>query len=172
MKNAILYLSFFFTTSVFSQAEDLKKGELFNGLYIITGVDSNEVYKWIGTERGIFRVNKKKNTKKFYSLSASGCSASCVTAIYCESDGCVWIATNNGLFKYDNYAFISFNTENSELPENLITGVGISRHNDLWISTKNHGMLRMYRNRFRPCAENDTSVQNIAIDKLPINNKD
>jgi ligand-binding sensor domain-containing protein len=116
---------------------------------IITDMDFNERYIWVGTNEGLYRISKKSGKEKFYSLSNTGSEFNYVTDIFCLSDGCVWIATNNGLLKYDNFGFISYSTENSDLPENIILSVTSNSTGDIVVGTAHYGVMILHKNRFR-----------------------
>ncbi|MBS4065691.1 MAG: hypothetical protein KGZ74_14115 [Chitinophagaceae bacterium] len=161
MKKKLFYLCCILSTSIFSQLPALNKGERLYEDHIITAVDSNEIYVWIGTDHGLFRFNRKRNRKKFYSLSNTGHITNYVTDLYCMKDGCVWIATNNGLLKYDNYTFIPFTIENSDLPENSIISVTVNMNNYLLVGTVHRGTMQMQKNRFYP----EIVIDNIARSK-------
>ena len=57
-----------------------------------------------------------------------------------DKDGFMWFATANGLCRYDGNNFKTYNTQNSPLFSNTITGISIDANNHLFIqSVKNDG---------------------------------
>jgi hypothetical protein len=136
-----------------AQPADLRIGAKFSKSARITALGSNGNYKWVGTDKGLYRINLKKGSMKHYSLSNTGFMQNHVTALYCLQDGCVWITTDHGLLKYDNFTFIPYTTENSNLPEDLLTGIAGCIGDDLVIETAHFGNMRLHRNRFFPAPE-------------------
>lgn len=66
-----------------------------------------------------------------------------VTGIDVNGDS-IWVCTENGLLYYDDNTCdtIFFDTDNSELPENGILSVFADANGDLWIGTKNNGVVK------------------------------
>jgi ligand-binding sensor domain-containing protein/anti-sigma regulatory factor (Ser/Thr protein kinase) len=62
-----------------------------------------------------------------------GLSNNFITAIVQDSSGYVWIATNKGLNRFDGKFFTSFfkSSENSPVPENLITSLSLQNNNEI-----------------------------------------
>ena len=57
-----------------------------------------------------------------------------------DKDGFMWFATANGLCRYDGNNFKTYNTQNSPLFSNTITGISLDANNHLFIqSIKNDG---------------------------------
>jgi ligand-binding sensor domain-containing protein len=148
MKLVLTFLTLL-ATSALSQTGKVNPTGRLGENHVVTAMDSNDVYIWLGTNQGLFRLNRRNNRKKYYSLSNTGYPSNYVTALQCGKDGVVWIGTNNGLLKYDNYGFIPFTTENSNLPENFITTVTVTPGDELLVSTAHNGPMRMHRNRFQ-----------------------
>lgn len=114
----------------------------------ITVIDSTAEHIWVGTTKGVYVISKKRLRIRYNALSKTGYSANVVTSLYCLEDGCVWIGSNNGLIKYDNYGFIIFNTENTNLPDNCILKIKPGEGNGLYILTSKNGIMRMHKNHF------------------------
>lgn len=59
-----------------------------------------------------------------------------------DARGFVWVATSDGLNRFDGHRFQTFNTENSGLPSNQINDIlqDPADRNRLWISTRNDGL--------------------------------
>ncbi|MBC7867204.1 MAG: hypothetical protein H7X88_06705, partial [Gloeobacteraceae cyanobacterium ES-bin-316] len=76
-----------------------------------------------------------------------GLSSNQVTAIFKDSQGYMWIGTQNGLSKYDGVAFENFKSEirnNQSISDNNITAIAEDKKGGIWIATMN-GL-----NRFNP----------------------
>lgn len=73
-----------------------------------------------------------------------GLSNNRVLDIIQDSSGFIWIATQNGLNKYDGYNFKKFFTkleDTTSLSGNYVTSLSIDNKNNLWIGTK-EGLCR------------------------------
>lgn len=87
---------------------------------------------------------------------ADGLSYGAVRDILQTKDGYLWIATQEGLNRYDGYDFRLFgHTANKEfsLPQNYITTLFEDSKQRLWIATKEKGLFLFNRklNRFYQC---------------------
>src|SRR5436190_11669221 len=102
MRLAVLTTLLLLGISVRSQSTYAPGNHMENGR-LITAVDSNENYVWLGTDEGLFRISRNRRKLKFYSLNVTGLPQNHVTGICCHNDGIVWIGTDHGLVKYDNY---------------------------------------------------------------------
>ncbi len=69
-----------------------------------------------------------------------GLSNARVTSIVKEKNGFVWIATKNGLNRYDGYDFKVFNKQNSSISSNDISDLLIDKKGRLWVTTLGGGV--------------------------------
>ncbi len=98
-------------------------------------------YLWIGTFGGLNKFDIKNNIFKKYIYLKNDSNSLSNNRVYCiyeDKEGFLWIGTKGGLNKFipDKEKFISYTTENSELPNNVI--LGIAEDNEyLWLSTNN-----------------------------------
>jgi hypothetical protein len=136
-------------------------GSPFNGESLVTAIDSSDNLIWVGTSKGLFVINKKRKRLRYYTLSNTGYSDNVVTSLRCQEDGCVWIGTNNGLIKYDNYGFITYSSENSNLPSNCIYAISIGKDANLRIQTADKTWLLMHKDHFHilPHSSPDNNLQ-------------
>jgi ligand-binding sensor domain-containing protein/signal transduction histidine kinase len=77
---------------------------------------------------------------KHFSVS-SGLSSNTVNAVTQDSEGYIWIATTNGLQRYDGNNFISFKSQGnnpSAIPSNQIMGLYRDQENNLWVIGDNN----------------------------------
>ena len=74
-----------------------------------------------------------------YLTADDGLSRNLVTQIFRDSHGFMWIATSNGLDRYDGYDFIHFNSRNSgnALQSDNVHCVEEDINGNLWIGTEN-----------------------------------
>jgi ligand-binding sensor domain-containing protein/signal transduction histidine kinase len=109
---------------------------------------------FLGTLNGFQTFIPAEN--KFVSYSSSltdpkSISNSCVYDILLENDTTVWIATNNGLNRFNPASglFKKYYTENG-LPHNTIKGLTFDKLHRLWLTTKNGiSCFDQYNNKFR-----------------------
>ena len=85
---------------------------------------------------------------KFEQLSIeSGLSQNYVYSIVQDEQGFIWIATEDGLNRYDGYKFKYYRhnlADNKSISDNLIRKVFIDSNNNLWVGTQN-GLSRYNR---------------------------
>lgn len=74
-----------------------------------------------------------------------GLSNNHVTAVLEDSKGFIWIATSDGLNKWNGYEFEIFKKENdniNSLPGNFILSLAEDQTDNIWIGTNNTGLVR------------------------------
>lgn len=77
--------------------------------------------------------------------SREGLPQNDVNVIFQDSDGFLWIGTNDGLTRYDGYSFKNYhyNTEKpNELTSNLIYEIVEDNRKNLWIGTADKGLIQ------------------------------
>jgi hypothetical protein len=153
MRTTLLFAALLILYNSKGQAWRAEKGPLFDQKRQVTAVDSNESYVWIGTDAGIYRLDRNRKHLRYFALPAMTHRSSRVNGVLCQENGFVWIATNHGLMKYDNFYFVVFTMENSDLPEENITSICAINGNAILIGTAQNGYLRMKRNRMYPCKD-------------------
>lgn len=95
---------------------------------------------WAGTfKEGVYYLNEETKEKGFFKYDAQNkksLSSNAVTSIFEDSKKRIWIATENGLNKYDpdKKNFVRYSTENG-LPSNVIYDLLEDAENKFWIST-------------------------------------
>lgn len=75
-----------------------------------------------------------------YFTKEDGISSSSINHIAQDSTGFIWIATHDGLYKYDGYdftAFFSKQNDSTSLPGNIINYIYSDSGGRLWIATNN-----------------------------------
>lgn len=97
----------------------------------------NKQFRWIGTERGLLKVDQMTgDVVKFYSRG-SGLPQDSVTAIYSSGSNVLWIGTDkNGLFRMevDKGKFHKYTLGDGDL-ENSVTIIN-GKGEQVWIGTK------------------------------------
>ncbi len=100
-------------------------------------------------------VNGQKNAVMFDHLTTKkGLTHNRVFDIEKDSTGYIWVATLNGLNRYDGINIKKFKhhtLDSTSISENFIECIFIDSRNNLWIGTNNNGL-----NKFNPEQENFT----------------
>src|SRR5688572_6859773 len=74
-----------------------------------------------------------------------------VESIIQTRDGYLWVATQDGLARFDGVRFTTFNKENSQgITSNNLTSLFEDRAGNLWIGTMGGGMVRYKNGEFAP----------------------
>ena len=72
---------------------------------------------------------------------ASGLAANTVSSVAQDADGYIWIATTNGLQRYDGNSFITFKSSENDttsIPSNHISSLYKDKQNNLWLIGDNN----------------------------------
>src|SRR6218665_61032 len=86
---------------------------------------------------------------RFKSISKEqGLSSSTVQCIYQDSQGFIWIGTNDGLNKYDGYKIISYQhtTDSNSISNDNIMAIWEDKQNNIWIGT-GYGLNRLNKDK-------------------------
>ncbi|GAB3316925.1 two-component regulator propeller domain-containing protein [Larkinella ripae] len=78
--------------------------------------------------------------------TADGLSQSTVWELVQDRKGFIWMATSDGLNRYDGYTFKVFRNQpgqKNSLPISNIAAVYADRHNTLWVGPRNNGLSRL-----------------------------
>ena len=79
-------------------------------------------------------------------------------------DGYLWLATDEGLARFDGYEFTVFNKDNGDLPSNSVTALAAGPDGSLWIGTAN-GLVRYRGNVFHTYSAAD-GISAVTINDL------
>lgn len=118
----------------------------------ITARAETETCWWIGTTRGVYRIKKKNMKPVHYTMRNSDLPSDLITAICTMPDGQVYIGTHRGILRYDRFAFMIINTENSKLPSDDIrslrcdTQKGIVAETDSTFIPRAKMNFKLYKN--------------------------
>ena len=74
-------------------------------------------------------------------------------------DGYLWLATDEGLVRFDGYDFVTYSESNSELPDNLVTTLTASSDGSLWLGTP-FGLVHYRDGQFRTYTVKDGLPEN------------
>jgi signal transduction histidine kinase/ligand-binding sensor domain-containing protein/DNA-binding response OmpR family regulator len=140
---------------------------LFTALCVIgftlpfNGYAQNESLKFlhVGTSEGLSQIN--------------------VNNIRQDSRGFMWIATRNGLNRYDGYQFITYRydaKDSTSLSNNMVTDIAEDKNGNVWLATQSG--LNMYVRktghfvRFIHDSNNPKTISNNIINRITFDNND
>ncbi|MCB9038178.1 MAG: response regulator [Lewinellaceae bacterium] len=86
-----------------------------------------------------------KNINITHLTTRDGLSNNHVTAVLEDRKGFIWLATSDGLNKWDGYGFEVFKKDSNDpesLPGNYILCLAEDDSQNIWIGTNNHGLAR------------------------------
>ncbi len=89
----------------------------------ITCQAETEKYYWIGTNCGLYMVRKRDKRTYHMTTGNSNFVSDSIGYMVAKDNGEVYIGTQKGLMRYDNYTFLPVTSENSALRSNCITAL-------------------------------------------------
>lgn len=102
--------------------------------------------------------------------SENGLPQNTVMRVFQSKDGFLWIATFNGLLRYDGVIMKLFNTLNTPgLPSNSIKNISEDKNGVLWFSTIDGKLIKYYKGSFETVSINDDP--NISVEDICQNGK-
>lgn len=130
--------------------EQLKSSEITNLSDKMVNIihEDDDGYLWVGTESGLFQVNRQRNRATVYQYERNNpvsLSDNIVNAIYQDSRDNLWIGTENGLNLYqpETSDFIRFKSDSRDeqsISSNRIHSIYEDKHNTVWIGTWSTGI--------------------------------
>jgi ligand-binding sensor domain-containing protein/serine phosphatase RsbU (regulator of sigma subunit) len=114
------------------------EGTLENSITIITGKEEDV---WMGTKKGLCRINTVTNRTKWYSISQGGLPHNFINCLYIDSKNKLWVSTPSNTLAYilnDKIFKISINTKNGILALGPIMEDMYSR---IWVGSNGNGVF-------------------------------
>ncbi|MEM7054615.1 MAG: two-component regulator propeller domain-containing protein, partial [Pseudomonadota bacterium] len=94
-----------------------------------------------------------------------GLPADVIWDILQDDDGYLWLATQNGLVRFDGVRFVTFNNQNwPAFRSNDIRALCIDDNGNLVLGTYGGGMLRFDRERFTAVTSDDGLAHDVIYD--------
>lgn len=136
---------------------------------MITARSESDHFIWIGTNEGVYKINKQTGRNNHFTAKNSRIPSNHVTSIACSPCGQAYIGTKGGIFLWDNYSFLPITAENSNLPDDYITALALDKEDNLWIGTFNEGLIKAIGNpikvfKTQPIQFNNESISCITVD--------
>lgn len=108
----------------------------------VTAQAETNYHLWVGTDNGLFQINKS-NGKFIQLTTANSVMPSNHVKGICVAGDNVFVATDKGLFRFDGVSYLQLTTENSYLPTNQLTSIASDERGRVFIGTQNHGLVMM-----------------------------
>lgn len=124
-----------------------------------------------------FGYAQNENLKFLHIGTSEGLSQINVNRIFQDSRGFMWIATRNGLNRYDGYRFITYrynDKDSTSLSHNTVTDIAEDNNGNMWLGTTNG--LNMYKRstgrftRYLHNEHNPKSLSNNIITRILFDN--
>ncbi|MBI3511690.1 MAG: hypothetical protein HY064_13595 [Bacteroidetes bacterium] len=167
-KTQLLCLLFLLTLQLSAQVVTDEYRELIDSNAVITSSSEDQNYQWIGTDKGLWKINKKTKKAIHYDTENIPLESNFITSVCCCANGNVWIGTPKGAIRFDGFAFLTVNDENSDLPDNYITSIVQEKNGTLWIGTRYGGLVKIDRNKYTVYDHTNSAIKNDHICKLSL----
>lgn len=108
------------------------------GSYVLHSFTDSKGRTWVSTNAGIDVLDQSGNRVLHYKTDSDQrpyIKRTIITGCTEDNNGSIWIATlSNGIFKWDNGRFTSFNQSNG-LSGNIVSGITADSYNRIWVAT-------------------------------------
>lgn len=132
----------------------------------VNSIAQEDSLLWIGTDVGLIRYNKITDTKIYFDKSNSPIKDNTVFHIVIDKDKNKWLATKNGLIKYNNHKWEVFDNNILKTKSNYIKCLAIENDSVLWFCT--HNILWKFNNGFTPFKLTSTQLKLVEINCITI----
>jgi ligand-binding sensor domain-containing protein len=141
VKSALLIICFYALCLTASAGAPVDVSKVTGNEKVTAQVETN-YHLWVGTENGLFQINKS-NGKFIQLTTANSVMPSNHVKGICVAGDNVFVATDKGLFRFDGVSYLQLTTENSYLPTNQLTSIASDERGRLFIGTQKHGLVMM-----------------------------
>ncbi|MDD5582601.1 MAG: two-component regulator propeller domain-containing protein [Candidatus Marinimicrobia bacterium] len=137
----------------------------------VLALERENEYMWIGTSGGILRIHTPTNFVDYYYNLFSDPEKSFIYSIAIDCTGTKWFGTSNGIISFDGSEWTTFDTTNSDLPNQVGKSLAIDQQNRLWIGTSGViDPIRVIYGKGVACFDGDTwSVYDTSNSDIPAN---
>jgi ligand-binding sensor domain-containing protein len=165
MKKLTAIIKYLFFPFLFAQSAGTTDWSSIISNEAVTAKLETQNTAWVGTHKGLWVINTKTMKATHLTAQNSVLPSNEVTSIITTKNGNVYVATPNGIFRYDCYAYLVINSENSNLPESGITSIATDKSDNLWIGTTNKGLVLMnnYKCKFFNTQNSVLTTNNITM---------
>lgn len=115
---------------------------------------------WIGTDRGLYLLNKNKTT--IYFNDTNGLSDNRVHDVFKDNENNMWVSCfSDGLYKYEGDAFIRYVTFKGQNLNFPISSLAADKKNNLLIGSITKGLLKYDGKKIEPVSNPELRNRNI-----------
>jgi len=112
-------------------------------------VDGAERFAWIGTDRGLVRLETATGATTRLT-QGDGLPSNAITAVFVEDDGTVWAGTDAGVARREPDGTFTALTADDGLAEPMVTDIASDGRGGLWVSGPASVSYRDRAGRWRP----------------------
>jgi signal transduction histidine kinase/ligand-binding sensor domain-containing protein/CheY-like chemotaxis protein len=105
---------------------------------------------WLAAATAVAQTIAERQVKFEHLTLADGLSQSLINAIHQDSRGFIWLATQDGLNRYDGNRFVVYKTDTEDpttLSDPNVLCIAEDHHGDIWIGTEGGGFNRFDRRK-------------------------
>lgn len=96
---------------------------------------------WIGSEKGAYLINSKK--ERLYFNALNGLSDNAVHEIFNDAENNIWVSSYaDGIYKYEGDAFIKYSKFKGEDYSYAVSAIGSDKNDNLFIGTFGKGLWK------------------------------
>ena len=122
---------------------------------LIKDEHSNDI--WVGTNDGLNKISANGKIETFRVSEAR--NGNKIGQLFVDKEGNVWLGTQNGLYRFRDPSFSTFN-EKSGLKDATIFSIFRDSKKNLWVGTYENGFYRYNGKEFKNFSEKDGLVGN------------
>ncbi len=135
----------------------IHSGNLENNITSIASLN-NEL--WIGTKKGLCRVNLLNDSIQWYNIHKGGLPHNSVRHIFIDTEQSIWIATlSNTLLKYKDNTFSRI-TIPSESGINTLEVITEDKNRNIWVGSAGQGIFRIHGDSILNMTTNEGLLSN------------
>lgn len=164
-KSAILVICFYAACLTATAGTPVDVSKVTGNEKIIAQAET-KYHVWVGTDNGVYQVNKGNGKFIHLTTSNSVLPSNHVKGICVTADENVFITTDNGLFRFDGVSYLQLNTENSYLPTNNLTGIACDERGRIFIGTKNNGLVMMENYKCETFNKNNSELTTNTVTRV------
>lgn len=113
----------------------------------------------------------QQNEWKVYNTDNSDLPVNQIQAIYIDENDVKWLATAEGLVRFDNFSWETYDTSNSKIPSQYLTDVETDGSNGIWAGTDN-GLVRYSNGEWNVYNSNNNGFRSNTIKNIFYDNNE
>lgn len=125
-------------------------------------------FMWVGTANGLVKINKSNGSKSYFNRANSGLPSNDIRTLAIDDNGTKWIATDNGIAKYDGDNWRIYNEGNSDIPENDVEVMAIDKKGTVWIGTEYGGLAEFDGSKWKTYDKRNSGLPGNNIEAITI----